>query len=207
MHNRTQPHSRPLDIGLLKIRERATTTTNPPNAIASWEEDGEGGTFHLRERQAEDDDDHLLPEDSSIEAGLVHQGGTSAAVWSIGTSAFCKVKAWCEGLEPENDIIHCSLRDQNAPSVPVTEVLYSWLDHDWNRSFPLLKRVPGQTLRKAWPSLSAAQNETVAAQIAGVCSRLAGITSRVFGSAIGCGVLEPLLMVGGCGICSSVVDA
>lgn len=174
-------------LGSSKVCERATTK-NPSNAIISWE-DGEG-TFYLRERVEEDD--LLLPE-NSIETGLVHQGGTSAAIWSIGTSAFCKVKAWCEGLEPGNDTIQFVAR--NAPGVPVPEVIHSWIDHDWNRSFLILKRVGGQTLQDVWPQISLPQKSQIASQIAKYCSKLAGITSLKFESATRRGVLEPYLTV------------
>ena len=171
-------------LGSSKVCERATTT-NPSNAIVSWE-DGKG-IFYLRERVK---DDPLLPEDG-IETGLVHQGGTSAAVWSIGTNAFCKVKAWCEGLEPESDTIQFVAR--NAPCIPVPEVVYSWVDHDWTRSFLILRRVGGQTLRNAWPQLSLPQKSQTASQIAKCCSKLAGITSSTFEGATHRGVLEPFL--------------
>jgi hypothetical protein len=167
-----------------KVCERVTTA-NPSNTIISWQ-DGDG-TFCLRERVEED---LLLPEDG-FETGLVHKGGTSAAVWSIRTNAFCKVKAWCEGLESESDTIGFVRR--NAPCIPLPEVIYSWVDHDWNRSFLILKRVGGQTLRDAWPQLSLSQQSQIASQIAKYCSKLAGITSVIFGSATRCGVLEPFL--------------
>jgi len=172
-------------LGSSKICERASTT-NPSNTITSWE-DGEEGTFYLRERV---ETDPSLPE-NSIATGLVHQGGTSAAVWNIGTSAFCKVKAWCEGLEPEDDTIRFVAR--NAPGIPLPELVYSWVDHDWNRSFLILKRVRGQTLQDAWPQLSPPQTSQIASQVAQYCSELAGITSVTFESATGRGVLEPYL--------------
>ncbi|KAL9123879.1 MAG: hypothetical protein Q9217_006734 [Psora testacea] len=171
-------------LGSSKVCERVTTT-NSSNAIISWE-DGEG-ILCLRERV---EDDPLLPEDS-IETGLVHQGGTSAAVWSLGTNTFCKVKAWCEGLEPESDTIQFVAK--NAPCIPVPEVIYSWIDHDWTRSFLILRRVGGQTLRDAWPQLSLPQKSQIASQIAKCCSKLAGITSLTFESATHRGVLEPFL--------------
>lgn len=173
-------------LGSSKVCERVTTP-NPSNAIISWQ-DGEG-IFYLRERV---EGDLLLPEDG-LEAGLVHKGGTSAAVWSIGTNAFCKVKAWCEGLEPESDTIRFVGR--NAPCIPLPEVIYSWVDHEWNRSFLILKRVDGQTLRDAWPRLTSPQKSQIASQIAKFCSSLAAITSLTFESATGRGVLEPFLTV------------
>jgi hypothetical protein len=62
-------------------------TPNLVNTIASWD-DGDD-TFYLRERA---EGEILSPEDG-LEMGLIHEGGTSAAVWSIGANAFCKVKA------------------------------------------------------------------------------------------------------------------
>lgn len=171
-------------MGSSKVCERATIKI-PSNAIVSWE-DGEG-TFYLRERV---ENEPLLPEDS-IDTGLVHEGGTSAAVWSIGTSTFCKVKAWCEGLEAEIDTIRFVAR--NAPCIPIPEVIYSWVDHDWNRSFLILKQVGGQTLGDAWPQLSLPQKSQIASQVAKYCSKLAEVTSLTFESATHCGVLEPFL--------------
>ena len=173
-------------VGSSKVCEQATTT-NPRNAIISWE-DGEE-TFYLRERV---EDDSSLPE-NSLETGLVHQGGTSAAVWGIKTSTFCKVKAWCEGLESENDTLRFVAK--NAPSISLPEVIYSWIDHGWNRSFLILRRVGGQTLQDAWPRLSQPQRSQIASQVAEYCSELAGITSLAFESATHRGVLEPFLTV------------
>ena len=138
-----------LMLGSSKVCERATTKI-PSDAIISWED--REGTYYIRERVEEDD---LLLPGNRIETGLVHQGGTSAAIWSIGSSAFCKVKAWCEGLESENNTIQFAAK--NAPGVPVLEVIFSWVDYDWNRSFLILKRVGGQTLQDAWPQLSQPQ--------------------------------------------------
>ncbi len=138
------------------------------------------------------ENDSLLPE-NSLETGLVHQAGTAAAVWSIGTSTFCKVKAWCEGLEPEIDTIRFVAR--NAPGIPLPEVIYSWIDHEWNRSFLILRRVRGHTLLYAWPRLSQPQKSQIASQVAKYCSELAGITSLTFESATHRGVLDQFLTV------------
>lgn len=171
-------------LGSSKICERVTTT-NPSNAIVSWED--EEGTFYLRER-VEDD---LPSAEHSMKTGLVHTAGTSAAVWRIGTTTFCKVKAWCEGLEPEDDTIRFVAR--NAPYIPIPEVIYSWVDYNWNRSFLILKRVGGQTLQNAWPQLSLPQKSQIASQVAKYCSELAEITSPRLQSATGRGVLEPFI--------------
>ncbi|KAK0101109.1 hypothetical protein ONS95_012907 [Cadophora gregata] len=73
-------------LGSSKVCERITRPV-PSNVIVSWQ-DGDD-TFYLCDQV---DEDLLLPQDGS-ETGLVHEGGTSATVWSVGSNAFCKVKA------------------------------------------------------------------------------------------------------------------
>ena len=108
-------------LGSSIVCERASAA-NHSSAIISWED--EEGPFNLRERIEEDG---TLVQDSSVAPGLVHEAGTSAAVWSIGTSTICKVKAWCEGMEPECDTIRFVAK--HAPNIRVPEVIYSWVDH------------------------------------------------------------------------------
>jgi hypothetical protein len=171
-------------LGSSKVCERVTAA-DPSSAIISWQ-DGDD-IFYLRERVEED---ILLPQDG-LEPGLVHTAGTSAAIWSIGSNAFCKVKSWCEGLESESDTIQFVSR--SVPCIPLPEVVYSWVDYEWNRSFLILKRVHGETLQDAWPRLSSPQRSQIAGQIAKYCSKLAAIMSPRFESATGRGVLEPFL--------------
>ncbi|CZT13887.1 uncharacterized protein RCO7_05100 [Rhynchosporium graminicola] len=171
-------------LGSSTVCERSKTT-NPIRAIVTWR-DGED-TFCLRKLPKRD---HPLP-NHKLEAGLIHESGTSAAVWSLGSNTFCKVKAWCEELEAESDTI--SFVKNIAPSIPLPDVVYSWIDHDWNRSFLILKRVEGETLQDAWSQLSVAQKSGIASQIATYCSTPSWITSPSFESATHRGVLEPFL--------------
>ena len=60
-------------LGSSKVCERVTTT-NPSNAIISWQ-DGDG-TLYLRERVEED----LLLLEDGLETGLIYEDRTSAAV-------------------------------------------------------------------------------------------------------------------------------
>ncbi|KAL9102404.1 MAG: hypothetical protein Q9163_002449 [Psora crenata] len=71
-------------LGSSKLCERVTTPLKNPDAIVSWL-DGDD-IYYIRDVEEQD---ILLPQDG-LETGLVHEGGTSAAVWSIGTKAFCK---------------------------------------------------------------------------------------------------------------------
>jgi len=171
-------------LGSSKVCERVTTPI-PSNAIISWQDND--GAFYLRERI---EGDLVVPEDY-IETGLVHEGGTSAAVWSIGVDAFCKVKAWCEGMELESKTIEF-VRAQ-APEVPVPQVIHTWIDHSWNRTFLILRRVEGQTLDEAWPRLTSDQRMEIANKIAAYCCKLASISTSRFETATGCAVVEPFL--------------
>ena len=66
------------------------------DAVAAWEEDEY--TYILRNTK----DGGIANAsfvDSSDELRLVHVGGSSSAVWTIGREAFCKVKAWSPEME------------------------------------------------------------------------------------------------------------
>lgn len=119
---------------------------------------------------------------------MVHQAGTSAGVWLLGNDTFCKVKGWTEGLEAESDTIkfvktHCS-------GIPVPEVVFSWVDRDWFRSFTLIKRVSGKTLDQSWPSLSSTQRSEITQKIVEYCTKLARVTSSHYQTATGKGVSD-----------------
>ena len=107
----------------------------PSNAIIDWQ-DGDN-TFYLRKRTADD----MSGGDAEIDR--IPVGGTSAAVWCLGENSFCKLHAWCEGLELEANTIR--FVGEKAPEVPIPEAVYSWIDHDLNRTFLIAKRVGGQT--------------------------------------------------------------
>jgi Phosphotransferase enzyme family len=160
------------------------------NSIASWT-DPAGNIFSVRKISEQEQELKSGSLDAQeAEADRMHQAGTGAAVWRLG-DAFCKVKAWCEGMELEADAI--AFARQNAPSVPVPEVLCTWIDHSWNRSFIILRAVKGETLARAWPLLTDAQRQRVASAVASFCEELASTTSSNIQSASGCGTLEPFL--------------
>lgn len=78
-----------------------------------------------------------------------------------------------------------------APQISTPEVIYTWTDHD--RSYLILRRMEGSTLRDAWASLSLSQRHSVVKTIATHCDLLAQNTSQMLGSATGRPVLEPYL--------------
>lgn len=105
------------------------------------------------------------------EIDRICHGGTSTAVWSIGNNVICKAKAWCEGLELEANTI--GFVREYAGEVPFPEVIHTWIDHDLNKTFLIMKRVSGRTLQQAWPELSSGNRIQIADEIAGYCNTLA----------------------------------
>lgn len=172
-------------LGSLIICEKVEDPKfKPANAITHWQ-DG-GSTFYLRENA----DSSTLAGDAVTDR--IYFAGTGAAVWCIGENAICKVHAWCEGEELEADTIR--FVRQNAGEIPVPEVVHTWIDHDLNRTFLIVKRVSGQTLEQAWPRLSSSQRIQISDDVARYCVVLGTKTSSLFETANGCGIQEPRLM-------------
>ncbi|GFF76812.1 hypothetical protein IFM62136_09413 [Aspergillus lentulus] len=163
---------------------KKATNGIPKAAVATWREDD--GQFYLVEATRA----------NSLEKaadGLIYQAGMSSAVWEIGTHAICKVKTWSGGMESESNTL--SFVASRFPHIPIPEVIYSWVDEQLSRTFMILRRVQGQTLASAWPTLTLEKKADVAITVARYCRDLAEATSEKLQSATGCGVLEPFLTV------------
>lgn len=102
------------------------------------------------------------------------------------------MKAWCENKELESDTIRYV---EKKTSIPFPNIIYSWIDTEWNRTFLILKPVVGRTLRQAWRSLSLAQRRQIARAVARFCKVLASYTAPRLESAFGSGVLDSHLTV------------
>lgn len=127
---------------------------------------------------------------NSNDLALVHEGGEESAIWSIGSNALCKVHhCWSPDIPPENETIQ--FVRENAPHVPVPEVLYFGIEGD--RSFLILKRVHGLTLRDAWEGLSDQQKDSIVDEVATFCRDLASLTAERLQSVQGGPVVEPYL--------------
>ncbi len=170
-------------LGSSTICEQSDTAERSGLSIlASWQDDGEN--FILRKEVAYE---HDMPPSSSL-ANMVHDAGTSAGVWLLGKDTFCKVKGWCEGMESESETIN--FVRMHCPSIPVPEVVFSWIDHDWSRSFTLIKRVPGKTLDEIWPTLSSSQRSGIVCNVVAYCKELSSVTSSKLESATGKGLCD-----------------
>ena len=131
-----------------------------------------------------------LRQHGSCQDGLIHQAGTSAAVWNIG-GVFIKVKAWRSEMQLEGDTIR--FVNDLVPSLPTPTVLYSWVDAQWSRSFLILGPVIGRTLHQAWDTLSSCSRTELANTVARFCKALAISTSARLETVGGKGIVEPFL--------------
>ncbi|OAX85189.1 hypothetical protein ACJ72_00418 [Emergomyces africanus] len=157
-----------------RIANRMRTQTPPADVLATWID---GDYSYILRNILVSVVDTSAPLESqdhvSKDVHLVHEGGSSSAVWAIGKSAFCKVKSWHPSMELEGETI--AFVRKHVPQIPVPEVIYSWIDED--RTFLVLKRIQGATLRDAWPSFSSLQHDLILENIASICDLLALKTS------------------------------
>lgn len=106
----------------------------------------------------------------------------------------CKVHAWKEGLQVEWETI--AFVREHFPSVPVTEVLYGWVDKSINRCFFIMKRMRARTLDETWSSLTHQQRLNIAKEVAGYTALVATAASSRYQTVSGCAVDNPFLMQG-----------
>jgi hypothetical protein len=167
---RINPRLWTLGSNMMCVKSDAQETP-PPSAVSSWH-DGDS-IFYLVPR----DETLLLTASGEGDPAIdrIQECGTGGSVWGIGSEVICKVKGWCEDRQLEAATI--AFVGENCPSVPLPEVLYSWIDQPINRTFLILRRVRGRTLSSAWPHLSAGQRLNIAEEIARHCSVLATNTS------------------------------
>ncbi|KAF1961488.1 hypothetical protein CC80DRAFT_532103 [Byssothecium circinans] len=183
----------PIENSIIRVKEDCwmlgseysceVVVSMPDDAVTSWEADG--NTYCIRKSS------NRSNVSGDPESDRVHKGGTAAAVWRIG-GTFIKVKSWLQGMQLESDIIRFV---NSTSSVTTPEILCTWVDVEWNRTFLVLKAMEGQTLDEAWDSLSADQHMQIAGTVAQLCKTLASSTSEKLMSASGGPIAEPFLTV------------
>ncbi|KAI4160701.1 MAG: hypothetical protein LQ342_005540 [Letrouitia transgressa] len=129
------------------------------DALATWEDID--GTWCLRRRDPPLTALSTPPGDSDV--NRTYFCGNAAAIWLISPNVLCKVKGWIPGVTPEADTIKWVAK--NCPNIPVPNVIYSWIDPAWQRSFCLMNVVPGVTLDDAWNELSQEERTAIADEV------------------------------------------
>ena len=163
-----------------------TITERPDNVIAAWEEDQH--TYILRTPKDNEIASPPLTELSDT-VKIVHEGGSLSVVWTIGRQVFCKVKIHIPSQESEANTIH--FVQKVAPQISTPDVIHTWTEND--RSFLLVKRIPGSTLQDAWIHPTYSQRTSAVETVARYCDLLARHTSPTLRSVTGKPLLEPWL--------------
>ncbi len=164
-------------MGTLYFCEKLTGPA-PTDAVVTWID--RDSTFVLRPKP---ESDSQIPGDTQT---TKFHDANSSALWNIGEDTICKVKSWVEGMESEATTIQ--VVKENMPSIPIPEVIHSWVDEIWNRTFLLLKRVPGETIKDAWPKLSADQVEKIAEDVLNHIHTMTQFVHPQLQTVSGCGV-------------------
>jgi hypothetical protein len=85
---------------------------------------------------------------------------------------------------------------EHFPDIPVTEVVYGWVDKAIHRSFLVMKRIRARTLEVAWPQLTQQQRLNIAKEVADHTTTVASNTCDHLQTISGCGIRIPSLMQG-----------
>ncbi|KAJ5578730.1 uncharacterized protein N7459_007694 [Penicillium hispanicum] len=167
------------------VESRLVSEKPSGSYITAWKDSD--GWYVISSTSEESPTTPLYP---SNELPLVHEGGEESAIWAIGSNALCKVHYhWSPNIPPENETIQ--FVRENAPHIPVPEVLHFWVEQD--RSFLILKRAQGLTLRDAWSGLSVEQQDSIVDEVASFCCDLGSLTAERLQSIQGGPMVEPYL--------------
>ena len=166
-------------IGSFMSCEQLQGQQPPEDAVVHWQ-DGESA-FCLRPKPP------TTSSSGDPTVGKFHEERWASAVWTLSTNVFCKAKAWVEGMEVEGTTIEFVAK--HAPSVPVPEVIYHWIDPAWTRCFLITKRAQGERFNEVWPRISEDQRLDVAAQLAKHAVTLSKLRSDRCEKATGAGLL------------------
>lgn len=168
-----------LNLGSSRVCVRLSASGSPPpGPLASWR-DGNSVIYVLQR-------DTPPIESLRFDYQLIHEAGSSSAVWTLGNNAVCKVHPWKEGTQLEADTL--AFISKRFPSIPITEVICTWVDKPINRSFLIMKRIHARTIDQAWVDLSHQQRLNLANELAQYTALIATKTSNRYQTISGCGV-------------------
>ncbi len=130
--------------------------------------DNDGTGYQITEPQQPVLDSQPLSSTGEIQ--LVHDVADASAVFSIGESAFCKVKI-ITTPEATREHVTLSWLHQHAWSFAIPTVFHH-AEFD-GRYYIFLSRVPGETLDAVWNNLLEPTRDLLAKKIAYICKELA----------------------------------
>ncbi|KAI4164921.1 MAG: hypothetical protein LQ342_001554 [Letrouitia transgressa] len=158
------------------------STAAAADEITTWKDTD--GTWRLRRRDPPLTATSTPPGDSDV--NRTYFCGNAAAMWLISPNVLCKVKGWIPGVALEAETIKWVTQNTN---IPVPNVIYSWIDPAWHRSFCLMYVVPGKTLDEAWSELSKEERTAIASEVATYVTEAAQHISPTISTAVKTGIL------------------
>ncbi|PWY72209.1 kinase-like protein [Aspergillus sclerotioniger CBS 115572] len=102
---------------------------------------------------------------------LVH-ASRNRGIWAIGSSLILKDRG---PMHRTYEVFNAHLVREST-TIPVPTVIGSWKEN--RRTFILMKRIPGESLRELWPRLSLKEKESIAKQTADYISQLRGLQNQ-----------------------------
>ncbi|KAJ6179352.1 hypothetical protein N7519_009813 [Penicillium mononematosum] len=124
---------------------------------------------------------------------LVYDAGDCSDVWSIGNSAFCKVKLRVSGTTREATTLDFIRKKQ--PGFETPTILHQ-AESD-GRSYLFMGRVPGRTLAEAWPTLEEKWKFHYVDAVVKICQTLEGWKGNMLGGVDGNHIPEQYLIKNG----------
>ncbi|KAJ5115276.1 hypothetical protein NUU61_001035 [Penicillium alfredii] len=111
-------------------------------------------------------------------------------LWSIGKSAFCKVKLSVHDTTPEATTL--ALCPKPTTDFDIPRVLHQTQAND--RIYLFVSRVPGRTLAEAWPTLTEKWRHHYVKTIVQNCETLSNHKGPILGGVDGMGICENYLI-------------
>lgn len=152
-----------------------------PQAVHSWTDDGK--TYCLQRRSSPLARD-MAEGDPSV--GRWPFPMLDLSFWALSPTVHCVARAWADGLTTEATTIRWV--NKNVPSVATEEVIYEWIDPEWQRYMTITRREPGVACSEIWGDFTIQQRLHVADQIAGYAKALSTMTSDYVETAAGTGI-------------------
>lgn len=156
---------------------------------ATWYDQGADSSYTLTDAPAPPPPSIPLSVDNPVFV-KVYDAGNASAVWSVGNSAFCKVKIRPDGTTREPTTLRFVQKQQ--PSFETANILYS--TEEKGRLYLFLSRVRGRTLGEAWPTLDEKWKHHYVSAIAGICKDLACWKGDILGGVDGKQIPEGFLI-------------
>ncbi|MCJ1379427.1 hypothetical protein MMC17_002528 [Xylographa soralifera] len=158
----------------------------PTDAVVQWDDDG--AILCLRPQCPA-----LTSEADGWAEAVTRVNSTSSGIFQITPGTMVKVVSWKDGFQTEARSIR--FINERHPEIPTTRVIYDWIDHNWTRSFMIMRRASGILLSDVMIYMTDRQVQDVADQVAVHIKTITQNTSPLVETVDHCG-LYPNRLIG-----------